>query len=174
MHNAQFPKAISRIASSKLSDQKLSIKRISIHLLALTFTITRLKSTESCLYKKRCTQVLPALSLTKFIRITIRTLFYAKLVCMLEHTLTRLLINLPLSFTYVNSLMKSFSSFSAMYILTNGKGPPRNFRTHLIVKYTSLVLYQYLVYMLLQVILFEIDCAIFYTILHELFCQFIS
>ena len=27
---------------------------------------------------------------------------------------------------------------------------------------------------LLQVILFEIDCAIFYTNLHELFCQFIS
>ena len=26
---------------------------------------------------------------------------------------------------------------------------------------------------LLQVILFEIDCAIFYTNLHELFCQFI-
>ena len=26
----------------------------------------------------------------------------------------------------------------------------------------------------LQVILFEIDCAIFYTNLHELFCQFIS
>ena len=26
----------------------------------------------------------------------------------------------------------------------------------------------------LQVILFEIDCAIFYTTLHELFCQFIS
>ena len=25
-----------------------------------------------------------------------------------------------------------------------------------------------------QVILFEIDCAIFYTNLHELFCQFIS
>ena len=28
--------------------------------------------------------------------------------------------------------------------------------------------------MVLQVILFEIDCAIFYTNLHELFCQFIS
>ena len=28
--------------------------------------------------------------------------------------------------------------------------------------------------MSLQVILFEIDCAIFYTNLHELFCQFIS
>ena len=27
---------------------------------------------------------------------------------------------------------------------------------------------------LVQVILFEIDCAIFYTNLHELFCQFIS
>ena len=27
---------------------------------------------------------------------------------------------------------------------------------------------------LIQVILFEIDCAIFYTNLHELFCQFIS
>ena len=26
----------------------------------------------------------------------------------------------------------------------------------------------------LQIILFEIDCAIFYTNLHELFCQFIS
>ena len=26
----------------------------------------------------------------------------------------------------------------------------------------------------LQVILFEIDCAIFYTNFHELFCQFIS
>ena len=26
----------------------------------------------------------------------------------------------------------------------------------------------------LQVILFEIDCAIFYTNLHELFCQYIS
>ena len=26
----------------------------------------------------------------------------------------------------------------------------------------------------LQVILFEIDCAIFYTNLHELFCQFKS
>ena len=26
----------------------------------------------------------------------------------------------------------------------------------------------------LQVILFEIDCAIFYTNLHEFFCQFIS
>ena len=26
----------------------------------------------------------------------------------------------------------------------------------------------------IQVILFEIDCAIFYTNLHELFCQFIS
>ena len=26
----------------------------------------------------------------------------------------------------------------------------------------------------LQVILFEIDCAVFYTNLHELFCQFIS
>ena len=29
-------------------------------------------------------------------------------------------------------------------------------------------------YLLIQVILFEIDCAIFYTNLHELFCQFIS
>ena len=28
--------------------------------------------------------------------------------------------------------------------------------------------------LLLQVILFEIDCAIFYTNFHELFCQFIS
>ena len=27
---------------------------------------------------------------------------------------------------------------------------------------------------IVQVILFEIDCAIFYTNLHELFCQFIS
>ena len=30
------------------------------------------------------------------------------------------------------------------------------------------------VFLLIQVILFEIDCAIFYTTLHELFCQFIS
>ena len=29
-------------------------------------------------------------------------------------------------------------------------------------------------YLLIQVILFEIDCAFFYTNLHELFCQFIS
>ena len=29
-------------------------------------------------------------------------------------------------------------------------------------------------YLAVQVILFEIDCAIFYTHLHELFCQFIS
>ena len=30
------------------------------------------------------------------------------------------------------------------------------------------------IYLLLQVILFEIDCVIFFTNLHELFCQFIS
>ena len=33
---------------------------------------------------------------------------------------------------------------------------------------------RYTVYVVVQVILFEIDCAIFYTNLHELFCQFIS
>ena len=39
------------------------------------------------------------------------------------------------------------------------------------------LLYQNLqlrVYTSVQVILFEIDCTIFYTNLHELFCQFIS
>ena len=34
-------------------------------------------------------------------------------------------------------------------------------------------MYKYWTY-LVQVILFEIDCAIFYTNLHKLFCQFIS
>ena len=43
-----------------------------------------------------------------------------------------------------------------------------NFRDFSLYKDSSVFLYP------VQVILFEIDCAIFYTNLHDLFCQFIS
>ena len=50
--------------------------------------------------------------------------------------------------------------------------PVGHMETALILKVASIALATLV--LLLQVILFEIDCTIFYTNFHELFCQFIS
>ena len=55
------------------------------------------------------------MSYTKFIRITIRTLFYAKLVCTMHvGTYIEPATDQPAINIYINSPMKSFSSFLAI------------------------------------------------------------